>query len=81
MTPEEMQKTEMMGSIGAVIETPLGVEFTCSSGNRLLDYALVGPRLDSVVMVEPFCAVPWKSHVALEISILRALRTHTMKIA
>ena len=31
-------------------------------------------------MVEPFWAVAWKSHVALEISILRAPRTHTMKI-
>ena len=38
MTPEEMQKT---GSIGAVMKTPLGVEFTCSSGNRRLDCALV----------------------------------------
>ena len=32
-------------------------------------------------MVEPFWAVPWKSHVALESRILGALRTHTMKIA
>ena len=30
MTPEEMQKTELMGSTGAVIKTLLGVEFTCS---------------------------------------------------
>ena len=33
-----MQNTEIDG---AVIKTPLGVEFTCSSGNRLLDHALV----------------------------------------
>ena len=58
MTPEEMQKTEMMGSMGAVIKTPLGVEFSCSSGNRLLDYALVDRRLESVVVVESFWAVP-----------------------
>ena len=49
------------------------------SGNKLLDHALVDRRLDIVVMVEPFWAVPWKSHVALEISILKAPRSHTMK--
>ena len=54
MTPEKMQRTEMIGSNGAVIKTPLGVEFSCSSDNRLLDYALVDRRLDSVVMVELF---------------------------
>ena len=31
MTPEEMQKIEMMGSVVAVRKTPLGVEFTCST--------------------------------------------------
>ena len=54
MTPEELQNAEMMGPIGAVIKTPLVVQFTCSSGNRLLDDALVDRRLESVVPVEPF---------------------------
>ena len=40
----------MMG-IGAVIKTPSGVEFACSSGNRLLDHALVDRRIESVVTV------------------------------
>ena len=62
MIPEEMQKTELVSSIGAVIKTPVGVEYTCTSGNRLLDYALVDRRLASVVQVEPYWAVPWKSH-------------------
>ena len=65
MTPEEMEKTEIMGSIGAAIQTPSGVECTCSSGNRLLDNALVDRRLD-VVTVEPCWAVPWKLHVAVK---------------
>ena len=80
MTPEEMQKTELMRPTGAVMKTPPGVEFTCSSGNRLMDYALIDRRLESVVKVKPFWAVPWRSHVALQISILRARRTHTMRI-
>ena len=69
-----------MGSTGAVIKTPSGVEFTCSSVNRPLDYVLVDRRLESVVKVEPFLAVPWESHVALQISILRTPRTHTVRI-
>ena len=77
MIPGKTEKTEMMGSIGAVIKTPSGVESSCSSGNRLLDHALV----DRVVTVEACWAVPWNSHVALGISILKATRTHTMKIA
>ena len=81
ITPEEMEKTEMMASIGAVKKTRSVVEFTCSLGNRLLDCALADRRLESVVMVEPCWAAAWKSHVALEISILRARRTHTIKIA
>ena len=51
-------------------------EFTCSSGNRVPDYALADWRLESVVTVEPCWAVPWKSRVALEIITLRAPRTH-----
>ena len=62
MTPDEMQKTDLLSSIGAVIKTPVGVEYTCTSGNRLLDCALVDRRLASVVQVEPYWAVPWKSH-------------------
>ena len=81
MTPEEMQKTELVSSIGAVIKTFVGVEYTCTSGNRLLDYALVDRRLASVVQVEPYWAVPWKSHVALEVTVCRAPRTHRMRIA
>ena len=80
MTPEEMQKTELMGSTGTVIKILLGVEFTWSSGNRLMDYTLVDRRLESVVKVKTFWAVPWKSHVALQISIPRAPSTHTMRI-
>ena len=34
-----------------------------------------------MVKVEPFWAVPWKPHVAMEISILRARHTHAMNIA
>ena len=49
--PEEMEKTEMIGSGGAVIKTHSGVEFTGSSGNRLLDDALVDRTLESVVTV------------------------------
>ena len=77
MIPGETEKTEMMGSIGAVIKTPSGVESSCSSGNRLLDHALV----DRVVTVEPCWTVPWNAHVALGISILEATRAHAMKIA
>ena len=50
VAPEEMKKTELVGSVGAVMKTPLGVEFTCSSGNRQVDYALVDRRLESVVI-------------------------------
>ena len=77
MTPEEMQKTELVSSICAVIKTPVGVEYTCTSGNRLMDYSLVDRRLASVVQV----AVPWKSHVDLEVRVCRAPQTHTKKIA
>ena len=52
MTPEEIQTTELMVSRGAVMKTPSGVEFTCSSGNRLLHNAMVDRRLERVVMVE-----------------------------
>ena len=58
MTPEEMQKTELVSSIGAVIKTLVGVEYTCTSGNRLLDSALVDRRLASMVQVKPYWAVP-----------------------
>ena len=77
MTPEEMQKTELVSSTGAVIKTLVRVEYTCTSGHRLLDYR----RLASVVQVEPYWAVLWKSHVALEVTVCRAPRTHTMRIA
>ena len=46
-------ETETMCSGGAVIKTLAGVEFTCSSGNRLLDFALADRRLESVVTVDP----------------------------
>ena len=81
MTPEEMQKTVSVRIIGAVIKTPVCVEYTCTSGNRLLDYALADRKLASVVQVEPYWAVPWKSHVALEVTVRRAPRTHRMRIA
>ena len=58
VTSEEMERTEMVGSIGAVIKTPTDVKFTCSSCNRLLDYALVVRRLESVVTVEPCWSGP-----------------------
>ena len=61
MAPEEMRKTELMGSTGAVMKTPLGVEFSCSSGHKLMDYALVDRSLESVVKVKSFWAVPWMS--------------------
>ena len=69
MTPEEIQETELMGPTCAVIKTPQGAEFTCSSENRLMDCALVDRRLESVVKVKPFWAVPWKSHFALQKSV------------
>ena len=76
-----MQKTELVSSIDAVIKTPVDVEYTCTSGNRLLDYVLVDRMLASVVKVEPYWSVPWKSHIALEVTICRAPRAHTMRIA
>ena len=78
ITLKEMEKTEMMGSIGEVMKTPAGVELTCSSGTRFLDYAFVDRRLECVVTVEPFLSVPWKSDAALEIHIIRAPRSHTV---
>ena len=73
--------TELVSSIGAVIKTPVGVEYTYTSENRLLDHAMVDRRLASVVQVEPFWTVPWESHIALEVTVCRAPRTHTMRIA
>ena len=44
MTTKKMMRTNMTCSIGAVINKPAGVEFTCASGNRLLDYAFPALR-------------------------------------
>ena len=49
----------MIGSGGAVIKTHSGVEFAGSSGNRLLDDALVDRTLESVVTV--VLGIPMKS--------------------
>ena len=64
MTREEMEKTELMGSIGAVMNTPSGKEFTCACGNSTVHWS-----------------TEWKSHVALDVSSLRAPRAHTKKMA
>ena len=79
MTPEEMQTTELASSIGAVTKTLVAVEYTCTSGNRLLDCALVNRRLASVVKLELCWAVPCKSRIALEVTVCRAPRTHTIE--
>ena len=73
-----MAKTEVMRPTNAVIETLAGVDFTCSSGNRPLDHALVDRRLESVVTVGPFWSVPWKSHVGLgnQFSFTRGTNAH-----
>ena len=81
MTPEEMQTTELASSIGAVTKTLVAVEYTCTSGNRLLDCALVNRRLASVVKLELCWAVPCKSRIALEVTVCRAPRTHTIEKA
>ena len=59
----------------------MAVEYTCTSGNRLLDCALVNRRPASVVLLEPCWAVPCKSRIALEVTVCRAPRTHTIEIA
>ena len=76
-----MDNTEKIRYIGAVIKTLAGVDFDSSSGNRQPDCAFVDPRFKSVVTVEPFWSVPWKSHVALDVRNHTAPRTHTMNIA
>ena len=64
----------MVCSFGAASKKLAGVEITCSSGNRLLDYAI------SVCGHSVEWPVQWKSHVALEIRINTA-RTLPMNIA
>ena len=48
---KKCRKTELVGSSGAVIKTPLAWRSLAPVGNRLLDYALVDQRLESVVML------------------------------
>ena len=40
VTLEKLQKTYSISAIGAVVKKPVGVEYTCSSGNRLLDWSI-----------------------------------------
>ena len=79
MTPEEMIRTDMMCSFGAISNKLAGVD------HLLLGQQSPGPRLfsvcgRSVVTVEPGWPVQWKSHVALE-NRIHAARTLTMNIA